>query len=252
MLNDLKVALAFLTRIPINHGPQISLRRSAALFPLVGALIGLIGGLVFYVSSAILPPLVSASISILVTVAITGAFHLDGLADICDGLIGGWNREERLKILKDSRHGTYGVAAISLQLILQVCLLSALSPRDGLFTLIVLHTLSRLVPIFLMLIPATSGHDGMGASVSREIGAREPLVGSLITVLLIAPIMGLNFLLLSAILFLTLSIFALWVTRKIGGMVGDAFGAGEQISETMILFFFVAQFGIVGEIPWII
>jgi adenosylcobinamide-GDP ribazoletransferase len=252
MLNDLKVALAFLTRIPINHGPQISLRRSAALFPLVGALIGLIGGLVFYVSSAILPPLVSASISILVTVAITGAFHLDGLADICDGLIGGWNREERLKILKDSRHGTYGVAAISLQLILQVCLLSALSPRDGLFTLIVLHTLSRLVPIFLMLIPATSGHDGMGASVSREIGAREPLVGSLITVLLIAPIMGLNFLLLSAILFLTLSIFALWVIRKIGGMVGDAFGAGEQISETMILFFFVAQFGIVGVIPWII
>lgn len=252
MLNDLKVALAFLTRIPINHGPQISLRRSAALFPLVGALIGLIGGLVFYVSSAILPPLVSASISILVTVAITGAFHLDGLADICDGLIGGWNREERLKILKDSRHGTYGVAAISLQLILQVCLLSALSPRDGLFTLIVLHTLSRLVPIFLMLIPATSGHDGMGASVSREIGAREPLVGSLITVLLIAPIMGLNLLLLSAILFLTLSIFALWVTRKIGGMVGDAFGAGEQISETMILFFFVAQFGIVGVIPWII
>lgn len=252
MLNDLKVALAFLTRIPINHGPQISLRRSAALFPLVGALIGLIGGLVFYVSSAILPPLVSASISILVTVAITGAFHLDGLADICDGLIGGWNREERLKILKDSRHGTYGVAAISLQLILQVSLLSALSPRDGLFTLIVLHTLSRLVPIFLMLIPATSGHDGMGASVSREIGAREPLVGSLITVLLIAPIMGLNFLLLSAILFLTLSIFALWVIRKIGGMVGDAFGAGEQISETMILFFFVAQFGIVGVIPWII
>ena len=252
MLNDLKVALAFLTRIPINHGPQISLRRSAALFPLVGAFIGLIGGLVFYLSSAILPPLVSASISILVTVAITGAFHLDGLADICDGLIGGWNREERLKILKDSRHGTYGVAEISLQLILQVCLLSALSPRDGLFTLIVLHTLSRLVPIFLMLIPATSGHDGMGASVSREIGVREPLVGSLITVLLIAPIMGLNFLLLSAILFLTLSIFALWVIRKIGGMVGDAFGAGEQISETMILFFFVAQFGIVGVIPWII
>jgi adenosylcobinamide-GDP ribazoletransferase len=252
MLNDLKVALAFLTRIPINHGPQISLRRSAALFPLVGALIGLIGGLVFYLSSAILPPLVSASISILVTVAITGAFHLDGLADICDGLIGGWNREERLKILKDSRHGTYGVAAISLQLILQVCLLSALSPRDGLFTLIVLHTLSRLVPIFLMLIPATSGHDGMGASVSREIGVREPLVGSLITVLLIAPIMGLNFLLLSAILFLTLSIFALWVIRKIGGMVGDAFGAGEQISETMILFFFVAQFGILGVIPWMI
>lgn len=252
MLNDLKVALTFLTRIPINHGPQISLRRSAALFPLIGAFIGLIGGLVFYLSFAILPPLVSASISILVTVAITGAFHLDGLADICDGLIGGWNREERLKILKDSRHGTYGVAAISLQLILQVCLLSALSPRDGLFTLIVLHTLSRVVPIFLMLIPATSGHDGMGASVSREIGAREPLVGSLITVLLIAPIMGLNFLLLSVILLLTLSIFALWVIRKIGGMVGDAFGAGEQISETMILVFFVAQFGIVGKIPWII
>lgn len=252
MLKDLKVALAFLTRIPISHGPQISLRRSAALFPLVGAFIGLVGGSVFYLSSAILPTLVSASISILVTVAITGAFHLDGLADICDGLIGGWNRAERLKILKDSRHGTYGVVAISLQLILQVSLLSALSPRDGLLTLIVLHTVSRLVPIFLMLIPATSGHDGMGASVSREIGMKEPLFGSLITVLLIVPLMGLNFIIMSAILFLALSIFVLWVIRKIGGVLGDAFGAGEQISETLVLFFFVAQLGVLGEIPWII
>jgi len=252
MLKDLKVALAFLTRIPISHGPQISLRRSAALFPLVGAFIGLVGGSVFYLSSAILPTLVSASISILVTVAITGAFHLDGLADICDGLIGGWNRAERLKILKDSRHGTYGVVAISLQLILQVSLLSALSPRDGLLTLIVLHTVSRLVPIFLMLIPATSGHDGMGASVSREIGMKEPLFGSLITVLIIVPLLELNFIIMSAILFLALSIFVLWVIRKIGGVLGDAFGAGEQISETLVLFFFVAQLGVLGEIPWII
>ncbi len=64
MLNDLKVALAFLTRIPINHGPQISLRRSAALFPLVGALIGQIGVFDYYLSYSILPTLDSASISI--------------------------------------------------------------------------------------------------------------------------------------------------------------------------------------------
>lgn len=252
MLNDLKVAVAFLTRIPINHGPQISLRKSAAFFPLVGSLIGLIGGTVFYLASLILPALASAAFSILATVAITGAFHLDGLADICDGLIGGWNREERLKILKDSRHGTYGVVAISLQLILQVSLLSALSPRDGLITLIVLHTLARLVPIFLMLIPATSGHEGMGASISREIGFREPLFGSLITIFILSPLMGFNLIALLMITFLGMTLFTLWVIRKIGGMLGDAFGAGEQISETIILLFFVTQLGIVGEIPWAI
>jgi cobalamin synthase len=54
------------------------------------------------------------------------------------------------------------------------------------------------------------------------------------------------------IIFLGMTLFTLWVIRKIGGMLGDAFGAGEQISETIILLFFVTQLGIVGEIPWAI
>jgi cobalamin synthase len=64
--------------------------------------------------------------------------------------------------------------------------------------------------------------------------------------------MGFNLIALLMITFLGMTLFTLWVIRKIGGMLGDAFGAGEQISETIILLFFVAQLGIVGEIPWAI
>jgi cobalamin synthase len=103
-----------------------------------------------------------------------------------------------------------------------------------------------------MLIPATSGHEGMGASISREIGFREPLFGSLITIFILSPLMGFNLIALLMITFLGMTLFTLWVIRKIGGMLGDAFGAGEQISETIILLFFVTQLGIVGEIPWAI
>lgn len=244
MFNDLKVALAFLTRIPVNHSPQISLRRSAAFFPLIGAMIGLFGGGTFFLASSFLPSLPAAALAILVTISITGAFHLDGLADICDGLIGGWNREERLKILKDSRHGTYGVVAIVMQLILQVNLLATFKAAEGLVVMISLHTISRLVPIFFMLLPASEGHEGMGAGISREITFKEPLFASALTSIIIFPLLGIYTIPLVVFVGIGASIFAIWVFRKIGGMLGDAFGAGEQIAETLVMLFFAFLFGL--------
>ena len=101
MINDIKVAFAFLTRIPINHSPGVRIHKSAAWFPLVGFITGSLSGGTYYLLSQVLPSLPAAVFAVLVSTLITGTFHLDGLADIFDGLVGGWNIEDRLKILKD-------------------------------------------------------------------------------------------------------------------------------------------------------
>ena len=114
-IHDLKVATAFLTRIPVSHGPVLSMGGVSSWFPIVGAVVGLIASGVWVVGNTVLAPLSASALTIAVIVLITGAFHHDGLADSMDGLVGGWNPEQRREILKDSRHGTYGVMALVLQ-----------------------------------------------------------------------------------------------------------------------------------------
>jgi adenosylcobinamide-GDP ribazoletransferase len=156
MINDIKVAFAFLTRIPIGHKPDISIQRSAVWFPFVGWVIGGVTGILYYFLSQGIPALPAAVITILFSTLVTGGFHQDGLADTFDGLVGGWTPEDRLRILKDSRHGTYGVLSIVLQLIIQISLLSTLSPKIGALAIITAHSLGR--------------HDGTCRAIARRHG----------------------------------------------------------------------------------
>lgn len=235
MINDIKVAFAFLTRIPIKHNEPVRLNRSAVWFPLVGFIVGLISGLTYFALANFFSTLVASVIAILLGIFITGAFHQDGLADIFDGLVGGFDKEQRLKILKDSRHGTYGVTSLVLQIVLQIVVLSEFPAEAGFVALIVIHTLARLVPIFLMLTPAAENHEGMGAAISREVTLRQVLGSTALTIFLLAWLLGFYLIPLAMGLSLVIVFFYKYVNRKIGGVVGDAFGAGEQISESIIL-----------------
>lgn len=239
MINDVKVAFAFLTRIPITHKDEVSIQRSAIWFPLVGSAIGLTAGLVFVGLNRLIPATPAAAVTLLFSTLITGGFHHDGLADTFDGLVGGWNPEDRLRILKDSRHGTYGVLAIALQLIIQFAFLSALSPRIALLALITAHTVGRLVPIYFMLTPAAPSHEGMGATYVRTVKGAHVLSASLITIALLTPLIGLHLILLFAVVAITSFCFLLYVRRKIGGVVGDVLGASEQIAESLVLLYFL-------------
>lgn len=238
MINDIRVAFAFLTRIKINHGQEVSIARSARWFPLVGWVIGAVTGSLFYLLSQFIPPLPAAALAILTSTLITGGFHHDGLADTFDGLVGGWTPSDRLSILKDSRHGTYGVLAIVLQIVIQVSLLSSLTPAVGAIALITSHTLGRLAPIYFMLAPAAPDHEGMGATYLREIRGRDILLATALTLALLVGLVTLH------LIFLTLAVgvaglfFLRYVKSKIGGVVGDTLGASEQISETVILLYF--------------
>jgi len=239
MINDVKVAFAFLTRIPISHRDDVSIQRSAVWFPFVGSAIGLAVGLVFVGLNKLIPTTPAAALTLLFSILVTGGFHHDGLADTFDGLVGGWNPEDRLRILKDSRHGTYGVLAIVLQVIIQFALLSALSPRIALLALITSHTLGRLVPIYFMLSPAAPSHEGMGATYVRTVKATHVLFATLITITLLLPLIGLHLLLLFVIVAIISLCFLFYVRRRIGGVVGDVLGASEQIAESLVLLYFL-------------
>ena len=250
MFNDLKVAIAFLTRVPVKHDEEIRLERSAGLFPLVGIFIGIIAGTIYYLCNTAMNPIAAAAVTITFSTLITGAFHLDGLADIFDGLVGGWNKSQRLEILKDSRHGTYGVVAIVLQLIIQVTLLSSFTGPDGFLILIVTHSLARVTPVCLMLLPAAPGHEGMGASISKRVKVIDLLTALVIAIPITFYVTNFGTIPLIVSLIILNLFFAFWVKGKIGGLLGDAFGASEQLSETSILIYFVLIFNELGTISW--
>ena len=130
MINNLRTAIGFLTRIPINT-PQVVLSEAAPWFPVVGLGIGLIQAATFVGLNAVLPAGPAAVLSVAVAALVTGAFHHDGLADMADAFGGGWNLEQRLEIMKDSRLGTYGTVALILAVATEISVLATLTPTDG-------------------------------------------------------------------------------------------------------------------------
>ena len=120
-------AIMFFTRIPcpknIDHSPEI-LTKSSRYFSLVGIIVGFFGALVFYVSELLFNDTISILLSMSGTIWITGAFHEDGFADVCDGFGGGWTKEKILTIMKDSRVGTYGIVGLGLLLAIKFNALS--------------------------------------------------------------------------------------------------------------------------------
>lgn len=120
-LQTLATAIMFLTRIPVGShasaSPQV-LARSTLYFPIVGLVVGLLTAVSFLLANAIWPTIIATAIALLFSIALTGAFHEDGLADVADSL-GAWTKERKLEVMRDSRIGTYGAVALILVILLK-------------------------------------------------------------------------------------------------------------------------------------
>ena len=109
---QLRVAFAFLTRLPVGSPPDLPLARAAWAFPVVGALVGAIGGGIYLCAEFVgLAGSTAALLAVGATVLATGALHEDGLADTADGLVARGDPARRLAVMRDSRIGTYGALA---------------------------------------------------------------------------------------------------------------------------------------------
>jgi adenosylcobinamide-GDP ribazoletransferase len=233
-------AVAFLTIFPVREtampATENRLFAIAQFFPPVGALIGLLSGCVFYLMSLISSGLMPALLAVIASVLATGALHEDGLADTADAFGGGWTRDQRLSIMKDSRLGTYGVLALGLGTALRVCALPALTPDVAIFALIAVHSGARFAPVAVL---ATQDYAGDPATAKTAYGAtRLPMseacyallwaLLAMIPILLMRPLalmLGLTF---GAALSFALTLYS---RKAIGGYSGDVLGAVEQLFE---------------------
>jgi len=241
---DLQIAAAFLTRLPIRPPEPAGLpvlARAARCFPLVGMGIGLIGGAVYATGIGLaLPPLPAAVVAVAVLVLLTGALHEDGLADTADGFGGGGDRDHKLRIMRDSRIGTYGVIALVLALGAQIAALSALADSgDVALALIVCHAASRALVVAAMHLEPPARNDGLAASAGRPDPATTVWalgIGAGIAVIFA----GFAGIVASAVGGGVAWAVARLARRQIGGVTGDALGAIQQATTVAMLFTLVA------------
>jgi adenosylcobinamide-GDP ribazoletransferase len=234
-LNNLAAAVSFLTRIPVRLREEPSMTAAVPWFPVVGAGIGVIVGGVAVGLAELVPMSVAAAVAVLVGVLVTGAFHEDGLADVADAFAGGWTVEQRLRILKDPLHGSYGVAALCGTIVLRIVALASLGPAVAFAGAVAAHTLARGAAVGLMGTVRVATADGLGADYARSLPRRSAVVGVAVSIAIAAVATGwwVGPLAVAAVL---AAITVGWLAvRKIGGITGDVLGATEQVAECLVL-----------------
>ncbi len=273
----LLLALSFFTRVPVKLFDVIKLdvikpemlHNASRYFALVGLFIGLLTALILVLFASFLPISIAIILSMGFSLLLTGAFHEDGWADVWDGFGGGWTVEKKLNIMKDSRLGTYGAAALFFILMLKYQSLYLLSLTEAplflwadsseandlganvlwtntssnnaflvpAFSLILAHTLSRAVSTSLIYSMLYVSDDAKSKvkPLAQHLSLNSLLVLLITAVLVLFSLLPvLNCLVIIACLWLIRHLLVFWFNRQLGGFTGDCLGAAQQILEVAI------------------
>ena len=235
-MKGLLTAAAFLTRLPMPERVRGGEPSGASIpwFPVVGAGIGaLVGGSVRAGAAVGLPPLAAAALGVGAGLAVTGAFHEDGLADAFDGLGSGRPRSQMLEIMHDPGLGTFGASALVISLLLQVSALAALPAGAVISVAAAAHSSSRTWPAAALALPLAAS-DGLAAAFRRTAGKWTPALGFVIGMAAAAALLrSAAWVLLPAGLAGALT--AGWAVRRLGGINGDILGAVQQTTLAVTL-----------------
>lgn len=240
------LAVQFLTRIPT---PQVDLSddderhdalgRATAYFPLVGAMIGLATGATILACSRVWPTWLAVAIGLAFEARLTGAFHEDAVADFCDAFGGGWTRDDVLRILKDSRLGTYGTLGLGLAVALRGGALASL-PAGGLLAASAASAcLGRwaVLPAMWALPPLTD-RQSLSRDVGRRLGPGRVAFGTVLALPGCAAFAIAEPLRMATAL-ATILLAATWlvryVRRRLGGMNGDSLGFLCYFAQILVL-----------------
>ncbi|MCD7059593.1 adenosylcobinamide-GDP ribazoletransferase [Pelagibacterium xiamenense] len=242
---DMIMALRFYSRLPSGSTPheRPDLKRIAMAVPFAGLVIGIgPAALLFLATIGGVPPLFSVFVALAGFAAVTGAMSEDAIADAADGLFGGATRERRLEILKDSRHGTYGVLAIVFIIGLKAAALSAIAARNPLAAMLVwlaAGLLARSAALYLPLVLGQARAEGAAATVgglTRNAFAGGTIFATLIAFVLAAPFVGvLGFVIALVLGLLVLLGWTRLCDRLVGGVTGDLIGAAQALVEIVVL-----------------
>ena len=239
-------ALAFLTRIPLGRRLALDggdVARAGPAFPLVGAGLGAVVGGIATALARPLSPLLAVALALTAGIVLTGALHLDGLADTADAL-GARSRERALEIMRDHAIGAYGAVAIVLDLLIKAGALAALIQNgQALPFAVAAGALSRSVPVALAAaLPYARSGEGAAASFTR--GARgRAVVAAAIGLAIAALAAGVDGLLVAACAAVVALLLGFALSRWLGGVTGDTLGAAVELSEATVLVVAVALVG---------
>jgi adenosylcobinamide-GDP ribazoletransferase len=239
--SDLLTAFTLLTRLPLARfaaaGATGDLARCVWAFPVVGLIVGALGGLAYYLGHAAgLPPWVAACWSVTAMLMVTGALHEDGLADTADGLGGGATRDHKLEIMRDSRIGSYGALALTLSLLVRVGAVTALATPGPVFAgLVAAGVLGRGGILLVLLTLRPAREDGLGVAM-RSAGAAGIVLGLGLAVVSAGICLPIRVALACVIVGSGAALaMAMLARRQLGGYTGDVLGATEVLVECAVL-----------------
>lgn len=236
--------LQFLTRIPINISlecKQDNFRRAAFYLPIIGLIVGGIQWIAYYVLNIFLPANITAVLIFIVSVLITGALHVDGLGDTCDGFYAFKGKDKIIEIMKDSRIGTFACIAIVADILLKISAMTYIIENKLTVIIILAPILGRLSITFISLIGRPAKSSGSGNLFIGNMSRTIVLFAALLTFAISIIFIGITD---SAIIIVITSLVSLSVNKysesKINGITGDILGANNELVEISILITYIA------------
>ena len=231
----LRLAIGFLTVLPVAPAHVGPMGPARTYFPLVGlGLGGLLAGLDLLAGQVLPSPVVSV---LLVTflLVLTRAFHTEGFLDTCDGLLGGHDRESRLAILRDSHVGAFAVIGGISLLLLKWTLMVGIPTAERTTLLVVFPCLSRFAMVATMAAFPYARTQGLGTAFQVGNSWRQLVVALLTAVVASGLLLGIAGLLLLGFTTVVALGLGSWFRRMLGGMTGDTYGAINEVAEVTVL-----------------
>lgn len=232
-MDSLRHAFGFLTILPVTSSGEPPNASSRAWFPFVGLALGaLLVGLDALLRLG-LPAIVVGALLLVATLIVTRALHTEGFLDCCDGLFGGYTAEDRLRILRDTHVGAFAVIGGAALLILKWGLLASLPDAGRIGLLLVVPCLSRMGMLATMSLFAYVRRPGVGTSLHESSAWWQQAIGLVTAALATALFLGPGGFILFASVLTAAWLLGRWMTRLLGGMTGDTYGAVNELCEVV-------------------
>jgi adenosylcobinamide-GDP ribazoletransferase len=209
--------------------------RCAGYFPLVGLIIGFFLAGLSCILRFVLPPGIANALLLVALVILTGALHLDGFADTCDGLAGHKTVEDRWRIMRDSQIGAFGVISITLMLLAKYVSLNGIPGTLMTVSLVLMPVASRWAMVYAVFAYPYARPSGLGKAFKE--GTRWPgfVVATIFTITIAVVTMQFIGMAILAISWLIVVVLAAYFNKSFTGLTGDSYGAINEITEVSVL-----------------
>jgi len=231
-------ALRFLTIIPLPGRREISPEeagRSIVYFPVVGLIIGIILVGLNWLLGLFLPSALVNVLLVVSLVAISGALHLDGFVDTCDGMAGHKTVEERWRVMQDSRAGAFGIIGACCLLLVKYVSLSAVPESWLMQTLVLMPVVSRWAMVYAVFAYPYAKPSGLGKAFKQGASWPRFTVATLITLVVAVILAQLTGFIIMLAVWVIVVAMAAYLKGKFGGLTGDTYGAINEVAEVCLL-----------------